>query len=191
MDQSGRNHAPPPGGQGAGWLIGIGVVSILLGAVALVFPWWASLGIELAVGIFLVVVGALELVRVFSNRPESGSGWNVLFGLLAVAAGLLLLFYPLQGVITLTLVLTFFFLIGGTLKTVSAFYVKPAPGWGWMLASGLVSLVLGVIVLIALPGSAFWIFGILFGIDLIFFGAAQTAFGLGLRRLQAIDVERF
>lgn len=190
MSASDRKPTAHEAGRGGGWLITIGVISIVLGIAALLFPWWATLGIELAIGVFLVIVGALELVRIFSQQPLVGTGWSVFFGVLSVAAGVLLLIYPIQGAITLTLLLAVFFLAGGITKAISAYYLKPAAGWGWMLGSGVISIILGLIVVIAFPGSAYWLLGILFGIDLLFFGAAQIAFGLGVRRLQSVDLER-
>ena len=171
-----RHQTTPHTPRGSGWMVAIGVISIVLGIAALLFPWWATLGIELVFGIFLLIVGVLELVRVFFDRPPSGLALGVIFGILAIVAGGLLLVYPLEGMITLTLVLALFFLLGGVFKATAALMVRPAPGWGWMLTSGVISLLLGLIVLAALPESAFWLLGILFGIDLLFFGAAQIAF---------------
>ncbi|HMB39224.1 MAG TPA: HdeD family acid-resistance protein [Wenzhouxiangellaceae bacterium] len=170
--------------RGGGWMVTIGVISIVLGIAALFFPWWATLGIELVFGIFLLIVGVLELVRLFFDRSAGGIGLSVIFGILAIVAGGLLLAYPLQGMFTLTLVLAVFFLLGGAFKTAAAWLLRPAPGWGWMVTSGVISIVLGVIVLVALPESAFWLLGVLLGIDLIFFGAAQIAFVTSFRDIR-------
>jgi len=169
---------------GRGWMVTIGVISIVLGIAALFFPWWTTLGIELVFGIFLLIVGVLELVRLFFDRSAGGIGLSVIFGILAIVAGGLLLAYPLQGMFTLTLVLAVFFLLGGAFKTAAAWLLRPAPGWGWMVTSGVISIVLGVIVLVALPESAFWLLGVLLGIDLIFFGAAQIAFATSFRDIR-------
>ena len=168
---------------GRGWLIAIGIVSIILGVAALLFPWWTTLGIEIAIGLFLVIIGVLELLRVLYDRARLSIVPNLVFGALAILAGVLLLMYPMEGVFTLTLVLTFFFLLGGIFKTTAAFALRPAPGWGLMLTSGIVSVLLGIIVLAALPESALWILGVLFGIDLLFFGAAQIAFASVTREI--------
>lgn len=170
--------------RGSGWMVAIGVISIVLGIAALVFPWWATLGVELIFGFFLLLVGVLELVRVSFDRPLGGVALSVIFGILAIVAGGLLLTYPLQGMFTLTLVLTFFFLLGGIFKATAALTLRPAPAWGWLLTSGIISTILGVIVLVALPESAFWLLGVLLGIDLIFLGASQIAFATTIRDLR-------
>lgn len=170
--------------RGSGWMVAIGVISIVLGIAALVFPWWATLGVELVFGFFLLLVGVLELVRVSFDRAAGSIALSVIFGILAIVAGGLLLTYPLQGMFTLTLVLTFFFLLGGIFKTTAALTLRPAPAWGWLLTSGIISIILGVVVLIALPESAFWLLGVLLGIDLIFLGASQIAFATTIRDLR-------
>ncbi|HKL52583.1 MAG TPA: HdeD family acid-resistance protein [Wenzhouxiangellaceae bacterium] len=170
--------------RGSGFMVAIGVISIILGIAALVFPWWATLGVELVFGFFLLIVGVLELIRVAFDRPPGGIALSVIFGILAIVAGGLLLTYPLQGVVTLTLVLAFFFLLGGIFKTAAAWTLPPGPGRRWLLISGVISLVLALIVLVALPESAFWLLGVLLGIDLIFFGAAQIAFATAVRDMR-------
>lgn len=165
------------------WLMAIGAISIILGIAALLFPWWATLGIELLIGAFLATIGILELIRVLVDRPQSGFALSLAFAVLAIVTGGLLLMYPLEGMLTLTLVLTIFFLLGGIAKSIAAFTLRPAMGWGWLLASGVISILLGLIVLLTLPGSAFWVLGALFGIDLLFFGAAQIAFATAAREI--------
>ncbi len=165
------------------WLAVIGIISIIFGVLALLFPWWATLAIELVFGAFLLTVGILELVRILFDRPLDGVAPSVVFGILAILTGALLLVYPLQGMFTLTLVLAIFFLLGGLFKTASALTLRPARGWGWLLTSGIVSIVLGIVVLAALPASALWLLGILFGIDLILFGIAQVIFATATRQI--------
>jgi len=174
------SSSTPPGNA---WLTGIGVVSILLASVALIFPMWTSLGLEMLFGGLLLIVGALELVRLAVERPRRGITLGIVFGVMAIIAGLLLLLYPLQGMITLTIVIAMFFLFGGAFKVAAALSHKPAKGWGWLLTSGVLSTVLGIFVLVALPGSAFWLLGIFFGVDLLFFGIAQLSFASARRKL--------
>lgn len=176
--------------RGQRWLMAIGAISIILGFAALLFPWWATLGIELLIGAFLTVVGILELVRVFLDRPPNGFALSVAFAVLSIVTGGLLLLYPLEGMLTLTLLLTFFFVLGGIAKSIAAFTLRPAMGWGWMLTSGVISILLGMIVLLTLPESAFWVLGVLFGIDLLFFGAAQIAFATATREITHSDPVR-
>jgi uncharacterized membrane protein HdeD (DUF308 family) len=158
-----------------GWFISIGILSIILGTVAILFPLWATLSLELFIGVLLLIVGVLELFRIFFDG-STGNMVKGIYGVMAIIAGLLLLLYPLEGMFTLTSVLAFFFLVGGIFKASAALTIRPGYGWGWMLTSGIISVLLGIVVLAALPASALWVLGILFGIDLLFLGAAQLSF---------------
>ncbi len=163
------------------WIVGL--ISVLLGLIALVFPLAASIGVELTFGILLVVVGVFEVARGVSMRGVANIAMNLLFGALALAAGLFLLFFPLGGILTLTVVLSWFFLLGGGLKIAAAFHLRPLNGWGWLAFSGVISVILGGLLLLGLPGTATWALGLLFGIDLVFLGAAQIAVAVGLNKL--------
>jgi uncharacterized membrane protein HdeD (DUF308 family) len=78
--------------------------------------------------------------------------------------------YPLQGVLTLTLLLGILFMFEGVMKVAVAVQLRPMPNWGWMLASGTAALILAAIIFSGYPGSAVWILGLLVGINLIFSG---------------------
>lgn len=164
------------------WLWIAGIVSIVMGALAVLFPFAATLAAELVIGVILVASGILELVRAFAMRHNGSLTWNVLFGLTALAAGAFLLAWPLQGIVTLTIVLGVFFLLGGAFKLVAGFGLRPFPGWGWIGFSGALSVLLGVLLLFGLPGSALWAVGLLVGIDLIFLGLAEIAMASAIER---------
>lgn len=154
-----------------------GGLAVALGVLAIVFPLAASIGVELIIGAILTAAGLIELFRVFWMRRAGRILANLLVGLLLLATGILLLAFPLQGVVSLTIVVAAFFAALGTVKLVYAVQMRRSPGWPWLAVSGAVSVALGLILLFALPEAAFWALGLLVGIDLIFFGAAQIALG--------------
>ncbi|WP_296643386.1 HdeD family acid-resistance protein [Roseinatronobacter sp.] len=164
------------------WLWIVGVVSIVMGVLAMLFPFAATLAAELVIGAILLASGVLELVRAFAMRQSGNLFWNALFGLTAMVAGGLLLAWPMQGVVTITIVLGVFFLLGGAFKLAAAFGMRPFAGWGWVGFSGALSVLLGVLLLFGLPGTAFWAIGILVGIDLIFLGTAEIAMASAIDR---------
>jgi len=164
------------------WLWIAGIVSIVMGVLAVLFPFAATLATELVIGALLAVSGVLELVRAFAMRRNGSLTWNVLFGLVALVAGAVLLGWPLQGMVTLTIVLSVFFLLGGALKLVAGFDLRPFPGWGWIGFSGALSLLLGGLLLFGLPDTAMWAVGLLVGIDLIFLGVAEIAMASAIQR---------
>lgn len=164
------------------WLWIAGIASVLLGALAIVFPFAATLAATLVIGAILCVSGLMELIRAVAMRRNGSLIWDALFGLAALAAGLILLFWPLQGIVTLTIVVGVFFLLAGAFKTVAGFVLRPFPGWGWVGLSGALSGLLGLLLLFGLPGTASWAIGLLVGIDLMFLGAAEIAMASALRR---------
>ena len=102
--------------------------------------------------------------------------------MLAVVAGVLLLVNPMEGVLTLTIVLIALFLSEGVMKAIGALNMRPAAGWIWMLVSGLVDIVLGVLLWSGLPGTALWAIGLLVGISLLFTGWTAVMLAAGMRR---------
>jgi uncharacterized membrane protein HdeD (DUF308 family) len=153
-------------------LLILGIVFVVLGFLAIVLPGIASFVVTSFVGWLLVIGGVLYGYHAFGMRD----GWNiaatVLLALLTLASGLILLIFPLAGVITLTVFLAAYFIAAGILKAIYAFLHRRSPGWGWALGSGVISIALGLLIASGLPGTALWALGVIFGIDLIFYGWA-------------------
>ena len=181
MTDRDMKHDTVPGGLTT-WLRIAGGASILLGALAIVFPFAATLATTLVIGAVLCVSGILELIRAVAMRRNGSLIWDALFGLAALVAGLVLLLWPLQGIVTLTIVVGVFFLLAGGFKLVACFGLRPLPGWAWVGVSGALSGLLGLILLFGLPGSASCAIGLLVGIDLIFLGITELAMANALRR---------
>lgn len=168
-----------------GWFLGLGIVLMVLGVVAMAAPVAATLAAELVFGWLLIISGVAHGVHAAQTRSWKGFIWQVLLGVLSLAVGVLLLLYPLQGVITLTLVLALYFIAEGIAKIIMAVQIRSMPNWGWLLTSGLLALVLGALIWLQLPGAAAWVIGFLVGIDLVFSGIALVMLALAWRgRLQ-------
>jgi uncharacterized membrane protein HdeD (DUF308 family) len=112
---------------------------------------------------------------------------GVLYGLV----GLILLAFPLRGVLTLTLLLAILFMVAGSFKIALALYINPLPSWGWLLFSGVISAFLGILIWTGLPGTAKWAIGLLVGIELLFNGWSMTMFAFSIRdRYKAQDLRK-
>ncbi|GGC00539.1 hypothetical protein GCM10011363_16430 [Marivita lacus] len=170
------------------WIVGVG--TLILGVLAIIFPLAASLAAELLFGGVLLALGVLQVGRaVFSGDIDSRL-WVMVFGLLSLLAGAILLLFPLQGVVTLTILVASYFIVGGVLKLAGAWQLSPPrrrknaqaemPGWGWLALSGAVSLLLGLVLFFGLPGTAVWALGLLIGIDLALLGASEIALAVAL-----------
>jgi uncharacterized membrane protein HdeD (DUF308 family) len=160
-----------------------GIVLALLGLIAIVAPPIATLAFELIIGWLFLISGIVGLVTTFWMRNAPGFWWSLLSAVVAIAAGLVLLGWPVNGTLSLTFVLIAFFLIEGIVTIMYAIDHRNqlSSRWGWMLASGVVDLVLAGIIFAGLPGSAAWALGLLVGINLVFGGTAMIGMALAAR----------
>lgn len=153
-----------------GWFIALGVVLILVGTAAILFPFLSTLSTEIFVGWLLVIGGVVQIVHAFRAKDWSGFFWEFLIGALEAVAGVILLSYPLAGIVALTVFLAVMFIIEGAFRAALAFKLKPHAGWGWVLAGGIVSGLVGVLIWAHLPSSALWAIGLLVGINIAMAG---------------------
>ncbi|MEE9287606.1 MAG: HdeD family acid-resistance protein [Gammaproteobacteria bacterium] len=164
-----------------GWFLGLGIVWIVLGTTAIIAPYMATLTIELLVGSLFLVGGIAQLVQAFTGRNWKGFALHILGAILAVVAGGLLLWSPLGGVITLTLLLIAYFIADGMFKIMLAFQVRPELNWGWLLFSGIIAMILAGLIWANFPGSAAWAIGLLVGINMIFGGWTLVMLAMAAR----------
>jgi uncharacterized membrane protein HdeD (DUF308 family) len=174
--------AATPFGHRWGWLLALGIVQIIAGCIAIAVPVIASLAAVGMFGAVLLVTGIMQLIHAFKVRAWQRSAWYGLGAVLYVIAGLLVVAYPLGGALTLAIMIAILFIADGTLRTVFGMTVRPAPGWGWLVAAGFASVIVGVILLIGWPGTALWATGLLLGVNLIFGGIMNTTLAIASRR---------
>jgi uncharacterized membrane protein HdeD (DUF308 family) len=160
-----------------------GIALIVLGGLAVLLPAVASLAATVFLGWILLLSGVLGLVATIRARSAPGFGWSLISAIIAIVAGAVLLAQPVQGTLSLTAVLIAFLLIEGVASILYALeHRKGLSGrWSWMLTSGIVDLVLAVILLAGLPGTAAWALGLLIGINMIFGGWALVWMALQAR----------
>ena len=160
-----------------------GVVLLVLGATAIVIPPLATLAATLVLGWLFLVSGVVGLFTTFLMRHAPGFWWSLISAALAVLVGSLLLARPVSGAYSVTLVLIAFFIIEGVASIMFALEHKRelSGRWGWMLASGVIDLLLALMILAGLPGTAAWALGLLVGINMVFGGAALIAMAMHAR----------
>ena len=161
-----------------------GIVLVILGLLAILLPQIASLAIELLLGWLFLISGVVSLFTTFWTKPAPGFWWSLISAVIAIIAGVLLLIWPLTGVVSLTIVLIAFFLIEGITSIMYAIeHRRELTGrWGWMLASGIITLVLAFLIYAGLPSTAAWAIGLLVGIDMVFGGTALIGIALAARK---------
>ncbi len=153
-------------------LFWIGLAMVVLGIVALVFPFISTMAVTLLVGSLLLIFGLITFINSFSIHGTGPFFGALLLGLLCIVAGVYLLFHPLVGEIALTLMVGVIFMFQGAFEIVFAFEVRPLKGWVGMLLSGIASIVLSVLIMAGWPAISTVAVGILLGVDFI-----STGFG--------------
>lgn len=161
-----------------------GIILVLLGLAAIVVPPVAGLAATVFLGWLFLLAGILGLLATFRARQAPGFGWSLASALAALVAGGILLWNPLQGLVTLTYVLIIFFIVDGILTIILAIgHRRELSGkWEWMMVNGIIDLILAGIIISGLPGTLVWALGLLIGIDMVFGGAALIAMALEARK---------
>jgi len=159
-----------------------GLVVCAVGAAAVIVPQIASFATDVFVGWLLVVVGVIGLVARLSSPFDDAAWLAVAFAVVSIALGAMLAFWPVQGVITLTMALTTYFIAHGLSMCAMAMSIRIDTGrWFWLLFSALVDFVLAALVVTQWPTSADWLLGLYVGINLIFGGLGLIFAALGAK----------
>lgn len=153
----------------AGLLLGLGFAMIVLGSLALYSTVTATfISVKLLAWLF-IISGFIQLGHAFYSRGWSGFLLQILLGVISIIAGIVILKDPLTGAVTLTLLLSFLFIVQGVIRIVLSL-TKKFEHWVWILVSGILSVILGFMILYQWPWSGLYIIGLFVGIDLIFNG---------------------
>jgi uncharacterized membrane protein HdeD (DUF308 family) len=161
-----------------------GIVMMVLGFLAVALPNIATLAIEILVGWLFFVAGIFRALSVWRSRRAPGFAWSLLAAVLSIVLGLILIFRPLAGVLTLTMVLVAFFIVEGIASIVGAIeHRRHLRSWGWVLFSGVVDLLLAYLIWQGWPSSAGWAIGLLVGVNMLFLGLSLIMTALSARLL--------
>lgn len=163
-------------------LLFIGVVYIIAGFVAVGHPVVSTYAVEFVLGIILIVGGGISIVGSFFSGDLKRFIFILISGVLYLVVGYFLLKNPLGGVLTLTLLLAAFLFVEGIFKLINAYQMKPAPNWGWLLVSGIASVILGVMIYSEFPATSTYIIGLLVGIYFLINGFSMVMFSFALKK---------
>jgi len=160
-----------------------GILLAILGLAAMIVPPLASLAITIFLGWMFLISGIGGLILTFWARQMPGFWWSLISAALAVLAGGILLARPVQGVLTLTIVVGAYFLAEGVTTIMYALeHRRELSGrWSWLLVAGVLDLAVSFLIIAGLPGSAEWALGLLVGINLLFGGATLIGMALAAR----------
>lgn len=165
-----------------GWSTAWAVLLIVLGVIAVVLPNIGGLALTLYFGWLLVLGGIAFLLFAWRTHARGVVWFQVLLGVVYLLIGAFLVFHPLSGLLTLTVVLAAYLLAEGVLELVVAFRARPAAGRGWLVMDGVIALVIAMMIFASWPGSSVWAIGTLVGINMIFSGISRLMVGGAVRR---------
>jgi uncharacterized membrane protein HdeD (DUF308 family) len=169
-----------------GWIVALGIIFMIAGVIALGSVVMATVSAVLIVGIMMIMAGVAEIIAAFNVKDWGKFALWMLLGLLYVAAGVICIVDPLAAAVILTLMVGAALVVGGILRMVLAWNMREAgKPWGWVVVSGIISLLLGLMIIAQWPYSGVYVLGIFLGIDLIFIGSSWLAIGLALKRRPA------
>jgi uncharacterized membrane protein HdeD (DUF308 family) len=156
------------------WYLIQGVLLVVAGVLAIISPIIASVAIVFLLGWVLIISGVLQAVGLIgaSNVPHF---WlQLISAVLAILIGVLLLRSPDSGLLVMTMLLIVYFMVEGIAKVIFALTIRPFPNWGWVLASGVVGILLAFILWANMPLTANWVLGLMLGVLLVSEGSALT-----------------
>ena len=163
-----------------GWIVALGVVYILAGLIALGSVVMATAASVFVVGIMMVIAGVAEVINAFQIKTWGKFLFWLFLGGLYILAGLATFQNPLLAAGLLTLLLGASLVVSGIVRIILAFSMKDGAPWIWVIISGVVTLILGLMILARWPVSSLYVLGIFLGIDLVIAGASWISIGSGL-----------
>lgn len=178
MTDAARQTAEPDGRAGRGRFVALGILLIVLGVLASLNLLVATVASVYVVGALMLLGGAALIAQAFRSRGWGGQLFSVLSGVLYALAGILAFANPLLASSALTLMLALALLVSGVLRVVVALRERPRRGWGWVLGTGVLSALAGLVVLLGWPVNSLYLLGFLLALDLLLQGAAWLGFGL-------------
>ncbi len=160
-----------------------GIIFALLGLIAIALPGVSTLSAELFIGWLLIFGGIVQIYRTFKTTHGTSFIISLLMSILYLIFGVLLIAFPIAGVLSLTVLLTIFFIAEGIAKIILAFQFRPLNRWFLLVINGVLALIIAYIIWSGWPGTAFWALGLLVGINLFFFGISLIFVSMSLPKI--------
>lgn len=164
------------------WLLSLGILLVLCGTVAVIFPVITSVAAISVLGVILLIAGLATIVGSFWAGQWSGFLVQILVGILYLGAGLAVGERPLISVLMLTFFLAISFMVLGAFRTVGALIIR-FPQWGWALLNGTITFLCGLVIYRHLPLDALWVIGLLVGLEMLFNGWTWIMLSIELRKI--------
>ena len=167
------------------WSIVLSALMILAGVLAIGLPMMAGIAVTAIVGWLLMFSGGLHLAFAWRGGRAVAVVWEILLGVAYGAIGLYVLANPVAGLASLTFAVAVYLFVEGVLEFILSAQLRPAPGAGWLLVDGVITLALAVMIWSTWPSSAAWVIGTLVGLSMFFSGMTRLMLSLAVRRIAA------
>ena len=165
-----------------GWFMAFGVLLLLLGLIAVVRSTTATVVSMVFFGWLLVFAGLTELITAFMVGNWEGFFLHLAAAILFGVIGLVMVSRPVVSAESITYLMSAFFLFGGIYQFIAAAWTH-VPGWGWHAFNGVITSIMGVMILAQWPFSGLWVIGLFLGIDLIVYGCNWIALAAQLKKM--------
>ncbi len=164
-----------------GWILGLGILFLLLGLIGLGMVVGLTLVSMFFFGALLIIAGLSHIVDVFKHKEWKGIIWQALIAVLYIAAGCIVFYDPFLASTLITAILASVLIVIGFTRMIMAFALKDSSGWGWLLLAGITAIILGVLILAQWPISGLWVIGLFIAIEMIVTGWTYIFIALSLR----------
>lgn len=164
------------------WLLMYGILLVVCGAAAIIFPALTSVAAMVVLGVVLMIAGVATIIQAFWAGKWSGMLGQILAGILYLVVGIMIKDTPIRSALAMTFIIAAFFIIGGGFRIVSSLLVR-YPYWGWSLLNGIITFLLGVIIYRHFPETALWVLGLLVGLEMLFHGWTWIVLSLAIKKL--------
>ena len=164
-----------------GWLLLLGILFIVLGSIGLGMVFGLTLVSVLFFGILMVVGGCLQLINAFKCKGWKSIFWHMLMALFYIFAGIIVIGDPVLASTIFTAMLAIAFICVGLVRVIMAVQLRGAKGWVWPLITGIVSILLGGVILAQWPISGLWVIGLFVSVEMIIHGWSYIIVALAAR----------
>jgi len=165
-----------------GWFLALGILMIVLGVVGLGMSFALTMASVVFFGALMLAGGIVQLIQAFRLKGWRSSLWHMLIAVLYGFAGVVLIYDPLASSIVITLLIAVSLMAVGVFRITMALQHRDCQVHGWLLFAGVISVLLGIVIIIQWPVSGLWVIGLFVALELLFHGVAYTMLALGARR---------
>ena len=169
------------------WMLSLGIVMVILGVIGLGMTVLFNEIVVMYFGFLLLFGSGVQLMQAFRAEAWKGRVWHVLIALVYIVGGIIAVTEPVIAGMTLALLIAWTLIVIGVLRLVMALQMRGANGWLWTLLGGVLSVVLGVMIINEWPQSGLWVIGLFVAIEILFAGWSQIMIALAAKNYTAKD----